>query len=88
MSRSMAAGSPPKYVGALRIAAAVSYICLSNLDKIGLMCFVETIFEHRLPARGKKKYPEILRFLASLEPSGKTDLDACQGMPPIWKIDF
>jgi hypothetical protein len=52
------------------------------------MCFVETIFEHRLPARGKKKYPEILRFLASLEPSGKTDLDACQGMPPIWKIDF
>ena len=77
MSRSMGFGSPPKYLSAKKIAAAVSYICLSNLDKAGMISFAETILHQRPPVRGKKTYPETLSFLLSLKPSGKTDLNGC-----------
>ena len=43
ISRSMAGGTPSKDMTAKKIAAALSYICLSNLDKTGVMAFNRNI---------------------------------------------
>jgi len=77
MSRSMGSGSPSKEIVAKKIAAATSYICLSNLDKIGMASFADTIEGAIPPVRGKKKFPEVLNFLLSLKPTNKTDVNAC-----------
>jgi hypothetical protein len=77
MSLSMGTGSPPKDITAKKIAAAISYICLSNLDKAGLMAFDDKIAVVKAPARGKKQYPEVLKFLLDLTPSDQTDLNGC-----------
>ena len=77
MSLSMGTGSPPKDIIAKKIAAAISYICLSNLDKTGLMAFDDKIVVVKAPARGKKQYPEVLKFLLDLTPFDQTDLNGC-----------
>ncbi len=73
-SRSMKNGSPSKDITAKKIAAALSYICLSNLDKTGLMAFSNKIVKIKPPARGKKQYLEVLNFFQSLQPTGQTDI--------------
>ena len=74
ISRSMDSGTPAKDITAKKIAAALSYICLSNLDKTGLMAFNHQIVKIKPPARGKKQYLEVLKFLKSLIPSEQTNL--------------
>ena len=74
-SRSMKNGSPSKDITAKKIAAALSYICLSNLDKIGLMAFSNKIDKIKPPARGKKQYLEVLKFFQSLKPTNRTDVN-------------
>ena len=74
-SRSMKNGSPSKDITAKKIAAALSYICLSNLDKIGLMAFSNQIDKIKPPARGKKQYLEVLKFFQSLKPTNRTDVN-------------
>ena len=76
-SLSMGTGNPSKDITAKKIAAAISYICLSNLDKTGLMAFADKIIAVKAPARGKKQYPEVLKFLLSLDPSDLTNLNEC-----------
>jgi uncharacterized protein (DUF58 family) len=76
-SLSMGTGNPSKDITAKKIAAAISYICLSNLDKTGLMAFNDKIVEIKAPARGKKQYPEVLKFFLSLNPSDQTNLNGC-----------
>ena len=76
MSRSMGSGIPPKHISAKKMAAALSYISLSNLDKIGLTSFSDGIDEMKLPVRGKKTFPELLSFLASLQPADQTNINA------------
>lgn len=75
ISRSMDSGRPSKDITAKKIAAALSYICLSNLDKTGLMAFNNQIVEIKPPARGKKQYLEVLNFIRSLKPSDQTNLN-------------
>jgi len=75
MSRSMGSGTPPKDITAKKIAAALSYICLSNLDKTGLMAFNNQIVKIKPPARGKKQYLEMLKFFQSLKPSDQTNVN-------------
>jgi len=74
MSRSMGSGTPPKDITAKKIAAALSYICLSNLDKTGLMAFNKQIVKIKPPARGKKQYLEMLKFFQPLKPSDQTNV--------------
>ena len=76
-SLSMEAGNPSKDITAKKLAAALSYICLSNLDKTGLMAFNDKIVEVKSPARGKKQFPEVLKFLLSQKPSAQTDVNGC-----------
>jgi hypothetical protein len=77
MSLSMGFGNPPKDITAKKIAAAISYICLSNLDKTGLMAFDDKIEVVKAPSRGKNQYPEVLRFLLNLIPANQTNLNSC-----------
>jgi hypothetical protein len=77
MSLSMDNGNPSKDITAKKIAAAISYICLSNLNKTGLMAFNDEIVDLKPPARGKKQYPEVLRFLLALRPAKPTNVNAC-----------
>jgi uncharacterized protein (DUF58 family) len=77
MSLSMGSGSPPKDITAKKIAAAIGYICLSNLDKLGLMSFADRIVAVKTPARGKNHYPDVLKFLLDLKPADQTDLNSC-----------
>ncbi|MBT8363514.1 MAG: DUF58 domain-containing protein [Deltaproteobacteria bacterium] len=77
VSQSMTAGTPCKDITAKKIAAALSYICLSNLDKTGIMAFNNQIVKIKPPARGKKQYLEVLNFFLSLVPSDQTDINGC-----------
>jgi hypothetical protein len=77
MSQSMGGGNPPKDVTAKKIAAALSYICLANLDKTGLMAFNDKIIDTKTPARGRNRFPEVLKFLLALSTSSKTNINGC-----------
>jgi hypothetical protein len=76
-SRSMGSGTPPKQIAAKKIAAALSYICLANLDKTGLMAFNEKIVDIKAPARGRNRFPEVLKFLQSFATSSQTNINGC-----------
>lgn len=77
MSRSMGWGKTPKYIHAKKIAAAVSYISLSNLDKVGVAAFSDRIRRINPPTRSKRRYFEVLDFLRALEPEGRTRINEC-----------
>jgi uncharacterized protein (DUF58 family) len=77
MSRSMAAGNPSKDIYAKKIAAALSYVGLANLDRVGVVSFNDTLGDPHSPERGKKVYLSLLRYLRTLKSGGKTDLNAC-----------
>ena len=72
-------GVPPKHINAKKIAAAISYISLSGLDKIGVAAFNDSVIRINPPARGKRRYSEIIDFLRVLEPDGRTHINACMG---------
>lgn len=75
-SRSMAEGDPPKIEYAKRVAAALGYIGLKNLDKVGGATFSSSL---RLPlelGRGRKQILTLFNFLGSLSCDGETDLRA------------
>ncbi len=77
VSRSMQSGSPSKVFNAKKIAAAVSYICLSNLDRVTMAAFADELVDFKPPLRGKRRYAELLNFLHLLSPDKQTDLNTC-----------
>jgi uncharacterized protein (DUF58 family) len=77
MSRSMEIGNPPKELYAKKIAAALSYICLANLDKVTVTSFSDSLHKPCSPERGKKVYISILNYLNSVRPNGITRLNSC-----------
>ena len=75
-SQSMTYGELPKLIYAKRVAAALAYIGLSNLDRIGITAF-NTTDMNRLPTeRGKGKIFTVLNFLDQIDGSGETDLES------------
>jgi uncharacterized protein (DUF58 family) len=73
-SLSMAAGSPSKLVLAARLAAAIGYIALVNLDRVSLTAFTSTPSRRLDRLRGRGRAFNLLQFLAALEPAGDTNL--------------
>jgi len=73
-SKSMAFGDPPKARYAKQVAAALGYIGLSNLDKVGVWAFAEETRNFLSPVRGKSQIWRLLRFLGDVEPDGQTSL--------------
>ncbi|MBI1928661.1 DUF58 domain-containing protein [Candidatus Poribacteria bacterium] len=74
-SRSMTYGEPQKLLYAKRVAAALAYIGLSNLDRVSITAFTDSAL-NRLPStRGKGKIFTLLDFLDRINGSGETNLE-------------
>jgi len=75
-SRSMAEGDPPKIEYARRVAAALGYIGLKNLDKVGGATFSSSLLLPLELGRGRKQILTLFNFLGNLSCAGETDLQA------------
>lgn len=73
-SRSMEFGSPSKLLYAKRIAAALSYIALGNLDRVGLAALSDGSSATLRPKRGKQSAFGVFDWLSTVQPSGQTQL--------------
>jgi uncharacterized protein (DUF58 family) len=73
-SRSMAAGHPSKLLVAKQLAAAIGYIGLVNLDRVGVTAFASAVGSRLDRLRGRGRAVDLLAFLGDLAPSGATDL--------------
>jgi len=78
-SRSMAfgaEGSPVKLDYAKKVAAALGYIGLKNLDRVGGAAFASSLHRPFRLGRGRKQILSMFSFLNKLSCSGETDLGA------------
>jgi len=75
-SRSMAAGTPSKLALAKRLAAAIGYIGLVNLDRVAVGAFASGPGPRLSRLRGRGRAFDLLRFLDAVRPDGATDLGA------------
>jgi uncharacterized protein (DUF58 family) len=74
-SRSMQFGQPTKFDYARQIAAALAYIALADLDRVGVVAFAGTVIDAFPLTRGKEQILSLLQFLERLNPAGaETDL--------------
>jgi uncharacterized protein (DUF58 family) len=75
-SRSMAEGVPPKIEYAKKVAAALGYIGLKNLDRVGAASFSSALRAPLTLGRGRKQVLSLFRFLSHLSCEGETRLGA------------
>ena len=75
-SLSMESGDPLKTLYAKKIAAALSYISLANMDRVMVSSFNDRMIFAKTPERGRQVYFLILEFLRNLETAGQTNLNA------------
>ncbi len=73
-SRSMAAGTPSKLALASRLAAAIGYIGLANLDRVAITAFTSATGPRLGRLRGRARAFDLFRFLDGLVPAGDTNL--------------
>lgn len=74
-SGSMAFGRPSKFDHARRLAAALAYVGLANLDRVALVAGSTTV-DRQMPAtRGKGRIFKVFEFLRHLQPGGDTSLE-------------
>jgi uncharacterized protein with von Willebrand factor type A (vWA) domain len=73
-SSSMAEGKPPKIDCAKKIAAALGYIGLKNLDRVGGASFSSALHAPLTLGRGRKQILSLFNFLIQLSCNGATDL--------------
>jgi uncharacterized protein (DUF58 family) len=74
ISRSMAEGDPVKLDYAKQVAAALGYIGLKNLDRVGGAAFSSVLHKPLTLGRGRKQILNMFRFLAELSCAGETNL--------------
>ena len=74
-SASMRLGSPSKLHYTARLAAAMAYLGLRGLDRVGVFAFTEQIVSAVLPRHGNAQLGRIFRALTEIEAAGKTSLD-------------
>jgi len=74
-SRSMEFGRPSKLAYAVRLAAALGFVGLVNLERVGIAVLRDRLSEGWPPARGRNQFPALLDFLAAVRPGGKTSLN-------------
>lgn len=75
VSRSMTAGTPPKLAYGKRLAAALSYVGLSGLDRVSVTTFSDRVVERLAPVRGRARILRVLDFLRRQGPDdGGTSL--------------
>ena len=74
-SRSMQVGRPPKIDFARRVAAALGYIGLNSLDRVGVVSFADELGRPRPPQRGRRQIVAMLRYFEALGCGGGTHLN-------------
>lgn len=70
-SASMAAGRPAKIVYGSRVCAALAYIGISNLDRVGITWFSDAPMGTLPPVRRRDMFP-VLSFLSGIRCGGRT----------------
>jgi uncharacterized protein (DUF58 family) len=78
-SLSMGFGGGRKFDQARRLAAALAYVGLANLDRVGIMGVSDEVISQMQPTRGKARIFKVFQFLRDLEPSGTTNLGDALG---------
>ena len=73
-SHSMAYGAPRKLDYAARVAAALGYVALSDMDRVALAALYDGSAAAFRPRRGRGQVWHLFDFLEKMEPQGKTDL--------------
>ena len=74
-SKSMSFGNPTKLWYGGRLAAALGYLAVSNLDRVGVSAFAEGIEHSMQPVRQKSHSFALFDYIAALKPSGRTDFN-------------
>lgn len=72
-SASMGFGGKLAY--AVRIAAALGFVALVNLERVGVEVLRETIAEEFPPTRGRGQFVSLVDFLSRVRPGGATGLN-------------
>lgn len=78
-SQSMGFGAPGKLQFAARLAAALGFVGLVNLERVGVAVLRERVSEGWPPVRGRSQFPALADFLGRLQPGGATNLNAALG---------
>jgi hypothetical protein len=73
-SLSMGLGEPQKLTYAKKVAAALAYIGLANLDRVSILPFSQGTGSRLAPSRGKGQIFKVFEFLGGVEGKGVTDL--------------
>jgi uncharacterized protein (DUF58 family) len=73
-SVSMAFGDGLKLKYAKKIAAALAYVGLANLDRVSIVAAGDRVMDRMQETRGKARIFKVFRFLREVEPAGTTDL--------------
>jgi uncharacterized protein (DUF58 family) len=74
-SRSMAFGQPSKIDCACRMSAALGYIGLANLDRVGVTTFAEEPGDSLPPHRSRKHIFSLFNYLSNIECEGATNIN-------------
>ena len=74
-SRSMDFGRPTKLAYAVRLAAALGFVGLVNLERVGVAVLRERLSEGWPPTRGRSQFPALLDFLGTVRSAGATGLN-------------
>ena len=74
VSASMDFGEPRKFDHARRLAAALAYIGLVNLDRVGLTAFAGGVGARLAPLKARHHLMSVLEYLRRLECAGETRL--------------
>jgi uncharacterized protein (DUF58 family) len=78
-SRSMEFGRPSKLAYAVRLAAALGFVGLVNLERVGVAVLRDRQGEGWPPARGRNQFPALLDFLTGVRAAGRTGLNDALG---------
>ncbi len=73
-SASMGFGSPSKFDHARRLAAAMAYVGLANLDRVAIIAWSDAVTRRMAPARGRGRIFKVFEFLRAVRPEGETAL--------------
>jgi uncharacterized protein (DUF58 family) len=74
-SSSMGFGDAKKLRYAKRVAAALAYVGLANLDRVSIVSTADKVLDRMPATRGKARIFKVFRFLKELQPDGQTDLE-------------
>ena len=74
-SGSMAYGEPSKFDVGIRLAAALGFVGLVNLERVGAGVVRDQVAQGWLPSRGRNQFLPLVEFLVKLRPGGTTGLN-------------